>query len=125
MSIEKAFAIHATPNDIYAALQRDIASASAHEGETFEVLERERDKRIRLRVTIGMVPCFLTYSIEPKLEHVEVTAALEPYGWRYVAYQIATLGLRRGAFEMVLVQALVNLKAEVEGDVLSESGVDG
>lgn len=121
MPIEKAFAIHAPPHEIYAALQRDIASASSHEGEVFEVLERERDRSMRLRVTIGWVPCILTYRIEEKPEHTEVAAVLEPYSWRYIAYQLATLGLRRGAFEMVLVQGLANLKTEVEAELAEEA----
>ncbi|MBI5288342.1 MAG: hypothetical protein HY873_05165 [Chloroflexi bacterium] len=115
MSIEKAFAMHASPSDIYSALQRDIASASAHEGDVFQVLERERDRMIQLHVAIGGVPCYLTYRIDEKPEHVEVTATLVPHGWRYVLFQLATLGPRRHALEMVIVQGLSNLKQEVEG----------
>jgi hypothetical protein len=116
MAIEKAFAIHASPADIYAALLRDLATASPHEGEVFDVIERERDRRLRLRVTIGGVNCYLEYTIEEKQDHTEVIATLEPYGWRYVLFQVATLGLRRSSFELVLVQGLANLKAECEGE---------
>jgi len=115
VAIEKAFAIRAPANDIYAALQRDIASASAHEGEIFDVLERERDRAIQLHVMIGSVPCYLTYTIEEKPEYTEVSARLVPHGWQYLVYQLATLGQRRHALEMVLVQGLANLKEEVEG----------
>lgn len=115
MPIEKAFAMHAAPSDIYGALQRDLASASAHEGDVFQVLERDRDRMIQLHVAIGGIPCYLTYTIEEKPEHVEVTATLVPHGWRYVLYQLATLGQRRHALEMVIVQGLANLKQEVEG----------
>ena len=120
MAIEKAFAIQGSANDVYAALQRDIASASAHEGDTFEVLRRERDQRIELHVKMGGVPCYLTYSIEEKPEHTEVTATCEPHGWQWVMFQIATLGLRRSALEMALVQGLANLKAEVEGEAIEQ-----
>lgn len=114
--IEKVFAIRAGASDIYAALLRDIASAGAYESSLFEVLERERNRRLRLRATVGFVPCILTYTIDEQEEgdSCEVTARLEPYGWRWVAFQAATLGLRRQTFEMVLVQGLANLKTEVE-----------
>jgi hypothetical protein len=125
LAIEKAFAIHAPANDIYAALLRDVSSASAHEGEVFDVLERERDRLLQLRVTIGGVPCYLTYTIEEKPEFTEVTATLVPFGWRYVLFQFATLGQRRHALEMVLVQGLANLKAEVEGGARGEDGDAG
>ena len=116
MAIEKAFAIHGPANDIYAALLRDIAAASAHEGDVFDVLERERDRKLQLRVTIGSVPCYLTYTMEEKPEFTEVTATLVPHGWQYVLFQLATLGPRRHALEMVVVQGLANLTEEVEGD---------
>lgn len=114
--IEKVFAIRAGASDIYAALLRDIASASVYESSFFDVLERERDRRLRLRVTVGFVPCILTYIIEEQGvgDACAVTARLEPYGWRWLAFQAATLGLRRQSLEMVLVQGLANLKAEVE-----------
>jgi hypothetical protein len=116
VAIEKVFAIHGTANDVYTALQRDLASASPHEGQTFSVINRERDHRIELHVTMGGVPCYLTYTIDEKSEHTEVTALCEPHGWQWVMFQIATLGMRRSALEMALVQGLANLKAEVEGE---------
>lgn len=120
---EKVFEIHATASDIYAALLRDIASASTYESSLFEVLDRERDRRLRLRVTVGFVPCILTYVIDEQggRDACEVTARLEPYGWRWLAFQMATLGLRRHTFDLVLVQGLANLKAEVEQDEGSET----
>lgn len=121
MPIEKVFAIRGSPGDIYAALQRDIGSASAHEGDAFDVVRRERDRLLELRVTLGGVPSYLTYTIEAKDDHAEVTASLVPYGWRWVLFQMATLGMRRNAMEMVLVQGLANLKAEVEGDFEEEA----
>lgn len=119
--IEKAFAMNASANDVYAALQRDIASASAYEGDTYEVLQRERDALIELRLSIGGIPGTLTYTINERESDTEVIASFEPQGWRWIAYNIATLGMRRNSIEMVLVQGLVNLKAEVEDDL---EGVD-
>jgi hypothetical protein len=118
--IEKVFAINAPPSDIYAALQRDLASASQHEGDVYDVLRRERDREIELRVTLAGVPCILTYTLDQKPEYTEVTASLEPQGWRWVMFNVATFGLRKSNFEMILVQGLANLKAEVEGDLLDE-----
>ncbi len=120
MPIEKVFAINAPPSDIYAALQRDLASSSEHEGDIYEVVRRERDHEIELRVTMGGVPCFLTYTLEQKPEYTEVTASLIPHGWRWVMFNFATLGMRRNNFEMILVQGLANLKADVEGDLPDE-----
>ena len=68
----------------------------------------------------GGVPCFLTYTLEQKSEYTEVTASLIPLGWRWVMFNIATMGMRRNNFEMILVQGLANLKAEVEGDLSGE-----
>jgi hypothetical protein len=116
VAIEKVFAIQGSANDVYAALQRDLASASSHEGETFAVIKRDRDRSIELHVKMGGVPCYLTYLIDEKPEHTEVTARCEPHGWQWVMFQVATLGMRRSALEMALVQGLVNLKAEVEGE---------
>lgn len=115
--MKKTFSIRGSASDIYAALLRDIATAAPYEQSLFEILERERNRSLRLRVTVGFVPCILTYTIDED-QHTgacEVTAYLDPYGWKWVAYQAATLGLRRHSMEMILVQALANLKAEVEG----------
>jgi hypothetical protein len=117
LPIEKAFAIHAAPREIYAALERDLADAAEHEGTTHEVLRRERDRSIELRVTIGIVPCLLRYRIAPAAAHTEVIASLAPYGWKYAVFQMVTLGMRRSIFEFALVDALANLKAAVEDDV--------
>ena len=114
MPIEKTFAISAAPREIYAAIQRDLAHAAEHEGTTYQVLRRDRDRSIDLRVTIGIVPCRLRYEIQLAAGHTEVTASLTPYGWKYAAFQFVTLGMRRSIFEFALVEALANLKAAVE-----------
>lgn len=115
VSIEKAFAIRATPEEIYAALERDLADASAHAGETFEVLRREPGRLLELRVTIGNIPCWLTYRLEEKEDYTEVAAVLTPFGLKYALFRIITLGMRDQNFAVVLVQGLANLKEAVEG----------
>jgi hypothetical protein len=112
--IEKVFAINAPPSAIFAAIERDLADASEYEGTTHEVLVRDPDRAIELRVTIGAIPCKLRYTLEEKAEYTEVTGTIVPYGWRYAAFRIITFGLRDTNFAVALVQALANLKAEVE-----------
>ena len=116
MTIEKAFAINATPHNIYAAIERDLAGADEHAGDAFEVIKRDPERSIELRVTIGNVPCWLTYRLEPHDEHTEVIATLVPFGWKYALFKIMTFGLRDQNFEISLVEGLANLKAEVEDD---------
>ena len=115
MPIEKVFAINAPPREIYAALERDLESARDHAGDTFEVTSRDPYRSMQLRVTIGNVPCWLTYTIDERGDHCEVTATLVPFGWKYTLFKIMTLGLRDQNFEIALVEGLVNLKAAVEG----------
>lgn len=114
MPIEKAFAINAPPHVIYAALEHDLGEASDHAGDTHEVLRRDPSRSLELRVTIGGVPCYLTYRLEPRADHTEVIAQLQPFGWRYTFFRIITLGLRNDGFQIALVEGLANLKAEVE-----------
>lgn len=114
MPIEKAFAINASPHVIYAALERELGDASEHAGSTHEVLRRDPGRTLALRVTIGGVPCWLTYQLQPREDHTEVIAQLQPFGWRYTFFRIITLGMRDGGFEIALVEGLANLKAEVE-----------
>jgi hypothetical protein len=115
MAIEKVFAINATPAEIFAALERDLGTASDHEGDLFEVVQRVQDREIELRVTMGNIPCWLTYRLDEQPDHTEVSATLVPFGWKWVMYNLVTLGMRRQSFEMSLVEGLSNLKAEVEG----------
>ena len=117
MPIEKAFAINAPPREIFAAIERDLAGASEHAGDTFEVLRREPDRSIDLRVTIGGVPCWLTYRLSPRESDTEVVAVLTPFGLKHTLFRIMTLGLRDQGFEMALVQGLANLKADVEDEL--------
>jgi hypothetical protein len=114
MSREKAFAINAPPERIYAAIEHDLASAGEHEGETFEVLSRDPPRSINLRVTMGGVPCWLTYRLQPRDGHTEVTAVVTPYGWKYALFKIIRFGMGDQGFDVALVEGLANLKAEVE-----------
>lgn len=115
MPIEKAFAIHADAREIYAAIERDLADAAEHAGDTFEIVRRDPPRSLELRVTIGGVPCWLTYLLDEKADHTEVAARLTPFGWKYTFFRIMTFGMRDQGYEIALVEALANLKAEVEG----------
>ena len=131
MPIEKAFAIRAKPHEIYRALERDLAGSAEHEGSTFEVLHRNPGRSISLRVTISGIPCRLTYTIVPRDEdpsvpaYSEVVATLDPYGWKYQAFRIMTLGLSNGGFDAALVQGLANLKESVEQESTAEDSAAG
>jgi hypothetical protein len=116
MPIEKVFAINAPPREIFAALDRDIDSAREHAGDTFEVTRRDPPRSMQLRVTIGGVPCWLTYTLEPRGDATEVAANLVPFGWKYAFFKIITFGLRDHNFEIALVEGLANLKAAVEDE---------
>jgi hypothetical protein len=117
MPIEKAFAIRAEAHEIYVALERDIDAAvrAGDGGHQFEVLRKEPDHELELRVTISGFPCWLTYRLDPKPDHTEVVALLTPFGFRYVFFRLITFGLRDEGLALALVQGLVNLKAAVEG----------
>lgn len=114
MPIEKAFAIQASPLAIYSAIEAELAEAWSNEGDTFQVLRREPGRAIELRVTMGGVPCWLTYRIERAAGHSEVVARLTPFGLKYALFRIVTLGQSRQGYEIALVQGLANLKAAVE-----------
>ncbi len=116
MSIEKVFAIKATPFAIYHALDRELTSAEAGDAEGFEVLRRDPGRSFKLRVTMGGIPCWLTYTMRPTgPDQTEVSASLTPYGLKYTLFKIITLGMRDQGFALALVQGLANLKAELEG----------
>jgi len=119
MSIEKAFAIHAAPAAIFEAIERDLQGAAEHAGDTFEVLRRDPPRSIDLRVTMGGVPCWLTYTLEPKDGDTEVAATLVPFGLKYAFFRLITFGLHDHGFAIALVQGLTNLKQAVEGGAAS------
>jgi hypothetical protein len=117
MPIEKAFAIKASSDRIFAAIERELSEARQHQEGTFEVLERDPPRLLRLRVAFGALPCHLTYRLSPRDGDTEVSATLEPFGLRYAAFQVITLGMNRHGFEVALVEGLANLKAAVEATV--------
>lgn len=114
MSIEKAFAIRATPERIYTALDEELSEAAAESDGEFEILKRDPGRSFDLRVKIGGVPCWLTYRIEPKGEYTEVSGQLIPFGLRYALFRMVTLGMRDYGFAIALVQGLSNLKEALE-----------
>jgi hypothetical protein len=120
MPIEKVFAINASPRVIFDAIERDLADASEHAGATHEVLARDPERSIDLRVTIGGMPCKLRYDLAERDGHTEITGTLQPFGWRYAAFRTITFGLRDSNFALMLVQALANLKAEAEAAAARE-----
>lgn len=124
MPIEKAFAIDAGAPEIYAAIERDLTAADEHAGDTFEVVRRDPPRSIELRVTIGGIPCWFTYTLAARPDHTEVVARLVPFGWKYTLFRIITFGMRDQGFGIALVEALANLKAEVEGSNAADGGAD-
>lgn len=116
MPIEKVFAINAPARTIFAAIERDLADASEYEGTTHEVLSRDLNRAIEIRVTIAGIPCHLRYVLQEEGARTEVTGTLTPYGWRYALFRTITFGLRDTNFAVALVEALANLKAAAEED---------
>src|SRR5438105_14515147 len=92
MSIEKAFAINAPPEAIFAALTDELDQAAGESDGSFELLRSNPPESIDLRVTIGGVPCWLTYRLEPKPDHTEVLAVLPPFGLHYTVFRTTTPG---------------------------------
>ena len=114
MPIEKAFAIRASPERIYEALDDELREAEQDSDGGFEILNREPGRSFELRVTIGGVPCWLIYRIEPKGGYTEVSGQIIPFGLRYALFRIITLGMRDYGFAMALAQGLSNLKEALE-----------
>lgn len=114
MPIEKAFAIRVGADRIYAALDDELTEAAAESDGGFEILKRDPGRSFDLRVTMGDIPCWLSYRIEPKGDYTEVTGQITPFGLRYLLFRIVTLGMRDYGFAMALVQGLSNLKDALE-----------
>ena len=112
MLIEKVFAIDAEPEEIWDALWTDL---SGGEEGAFEVIEAHRPRELVIDVVLSGIPSRLSYRIEPKDDHCEVAAILEPRGLRYRISQVLTFNHFKRNFEMVLVEGLSNLKTAVEG----------
>jgi hypothetical protein len=110
--LEKAFAIHATPEQIWRALtgELDVADDGAYE------IERSvPNELLSLWVTVQAgIRARLTYTITPQGEYTEVSATMEPEGLRYALFRMLTLGRAEVNYEIALVEGLANLKRAVE-----------
>ncbi len=112
MTIETTFAIAATPAAIWQALWSELGLG---EDGTFSVEGSTWPSRLQLKMPLAGIPCFLTYRIEPAEGGSEVTASLDPTGFRFVVSQLFTLGHFGQHYKMMLAAGLSNLKTAVEG----------
>lgn len=113
MALEKAFAIKASPAEIWNALTGELEVAD----ESDYTIERAvTNELLSLWVDlVGGVRAIITYRLIPHDGHTEVVATMEPQGFRYAIFRILTMGRADINYEMVLVEGLANLKAAVEG----------
>ncbi len=112
MAIEKAFAIHGTPEAIWTALTGDLELGDKA---TYDIERAEAHKRLSLWVRIqGGIRARLTYTILPRADHTEVVATMEPEGMRYAVLRVLTIGRADTNYEIALVEGLANLKRAVE-----------
>jgi hypothetical protein len=121
MAIEKAFAIEAAPAAVWDALWADMAEGEASR---FRVERSNRPELLVLEVDLGGMPARLTYRIDQRDGHCEVSAMLEPLSTRYFWLQILTFGKLRTQYELTLAQGLANLKEALEGpDLTTETSL--
>jgi hypothetical protein len=118
--IERAFAIEADPETIWAALWDDLSQGDAA---VFDVESSTWPRSLSLLVNLGGMPSRLTYSIEPREGHTEVALLAEALSWRYALYQVLTFGHYRRNLELMLTVALSNLKTAIEGEPLQSEDV--
>ena len=113
MALERAFAIKASPTEIWSALTGEL---EAH-GEARMPNERAvATERLSVGVDrLGGVRAGITDKLLPRDDHTEVVATMEPQGFRYAIFRILTRGRADINYEMVLVEGLANLKAAAEG----------
>lgn len=114
MSIEKAFAVQASPEKIWDALWSDLNQGDESQ---YSLESSSWPHTLQLKVDMSGMPCLLTYTLRPMREEgfTEVAASLEPLSKRYSLYYLVTFGHIKRNYEMILVEGLVNLKAHVEG----------
>ena len=117
MSIEKAFAIEATPEVIWEALWADLGQGDES---LYTLVESNWPHSFSIRLDFAGLPSELTYKIEPKDGYCEVAATVTPLSKRYGLYWAITFGHIKRNYEVLLVQGLVNLKAAIEGDLGNE-----
>ena len=113
MALERAFAIKASPTEIWSALTGELEAAD----ESAYTIERAvTNELLSLWVDLmGGVRAIITYRLIPRDDHTEVVATMEPQGFRYAIFRILTMGRADINYEMVLVEGLANLKAAAEG----------
>jgi hypothetical protein len=112
MSIEKVFAIEASPEVIWDALWGDLQQGEAG---AYTLDSSSRPSRLDVEVKLGHIRCLLQYRIEGKDGFSEVSATVVPISKRFGLYQVVTFGHVGRNYEMLLVTGLANLKASVEG----------
>ncbi|MCH8993682.1 MAG: hypothetical protein IH959_01780 [Chloroflexi bacterium] len=113
MVLEKVFAIKAEPAAIWEALTGELTVAD--EG-AYEVERAIPNELLSLWVEIqGGIRAILTYRLIPRGDHTEVSATMEPLGFRYAMFRMLTLGRADANYELLLAEGLSNLKQAVEG----------
>lgn len=113
MTLEKVFAIKAQPAAIWDALTGELTVAD--EG-AYEVERAIPNELLSLWVEIqGGIRAILTYRLIPREDHTEVSATMEPQGFRYAMFRMLTLGRADANYELLLAEGLSNLKRAVEG----------
>ena len=114
MALEKAFAINASPSNIWDTLVSEFATADES---TYEVEQSIINEFIALNVKFqDGIRAPITYRLMPRDDHTEVVATMHPVGLRYTIFKIITLGRADVNYEMGLAVGLSNLKRAVEGE---------
>jgi len=112
MAIEKAFAINASPSEIWDTLVRDFSMAE--EG-VYEVEKSIINELLALRVKFqDGIEAQIEYRLVPRDNHTEVVATMYPEGLRYAIFKMMTLGRADINYELSLAVGLSNLKSAVE-----------
>lgn len=112
MTIEMAFSIEAAQAAVWEALWSDLSSGDAT---AYTIIEAHRPRILSLEISLGGIPARLTYTIEDRDDHCEITAVLEPRGFRYQLSRIISFNHIKRNFELLVFQGLVNLKLAAEG----------
>ena len=113
MALEKAFAIKASPAEIWSALTGELEVADDSD---YTIERAVTNELLSLWVDlVGGGRAIITYRLIPHDDHTEVVATMEPQGFRYAIFRILTMGRADINYEMVLVEGLANLKAAAEG----------
>ena len=113
MALEKAFAINASPSEIWSALTGELEIA---DDSSYTIERAVTNELLSLWVDLlGGVRAVITYRLIPHDDNTEVVATMEPQGFRYAIFRILTMDRADINYEMVLVEGLANLKAAAEG----------